>query len=83
MIKNIAFAAVALLAVALGVFSFTQFSAAEDYRKKLGMAELKLQCLQWRDEYILGIMPKDDAVETMDVCMNNFSDEQKKLIPAS
>jgi hypothetical protein len=82
LIKNIALAAVMLVAVALGVLAYTQSTAAGDARKKLGMAELKLQCLQWRDEYILGLMDKDDAVQTMDTCQNQFSDEQKKLIPA-
>jgi hypothetical protein len=81
-IKNISLGVAALLVVVLAVFSYTQFSAAQDLSKKLGMANLKLDCLQWRDEYILGVMDKDDGVETMDLCQNQFSDEQKKLIPA-
>jgi hypothetical protein len=82
-LKNILLAVAAVLVIGLGILSFTQFSAAQELDKKLGMANLKLQCLQWRDEYILGIMEKDDGVETMDLCQNQFSDEQKKLIPAS
>lgn len=82
LIKNISLAVVGVLAVGLGILSYTQFSRAQDVSKQLERANFKLACLQWRDEYILGIMDKDDGVQTMDGCANSFSDEQKKLIPA-
>ena len=81
MVKNISIAVLAIAAVALGVFAFTQYSSAQDLSKQLGRANFTLFCLEQRDALILGKGDKDDAADLMATCENSFNDDQKQLIP--
>lgn len=81
MLKNVLLTIAGIVVVALGVFSYLQYSSVQDLTKKLGNANFKLYCLEQRDAYILGKGDKQDNIATMDVCQSSFNDDQKALIP--